>query len=45
MRNKRTGQIEYEVFADLDDLHRHYRKAHYFCRRHGCEHLAFADNA
>ena len=29
----------------MDDLHKHYRKAHYFCRKAGCEHLAFMDNA
>ena len=25
LRNRRTGQIEFEVFADLDALHKHYR--------------------
>lgn len=45
LRNKRTGQIEFETFADLADLHKHYRKAHYFCRKAGCEHLAFVDSA
>ena len=45
LRNKRTGQIEFEVFGDIDGLHKHYRKAHYFCRKAGCEMLAFTDNA
>lgn len=42
-RNKRTGAVEYEVYADAAALRAHCNRKHYTCKKRQCEGLAFPD--
>ena len=37
--------MEFEVFNDLEMMHKHYRRSHYVCKKNTCYDLAFTDDA
>ena len=43
--NKKTGQVEFHIYKDVEELRKHYRRKHYVCKKGCCEDLAFPDNA
>lgn len=43
--NKKTGQVEFQIYKDVEELRKHYKRNHYVCKRGACEDLAFPDNA
>mmetsp|Transcript_35927 Transcript_35927/g.55180 ORF Transcript_35927/g.55180 Transcript_35927/m.55180 type:complete len:103 (+) Transcript_35927:1128-1436(+) len=46
-KNSKTGQVEYTVYRDVEDLRSHYKKDHYVCKKGhlDCLDLAFPDSA
>jgi hypothetical protein len=43
--NKKTGQVEFHIYKDVEDLRKHYKSKHFVCKRGVCEDLAFPDSA